>query len=62
MSKGAAELKAGLTALLALAGWWHLFGPSFQKWLKNRDRGRQMRPHSSRTKNDPSRNVPIEPL
>jgi hypothetical protein len=62
MSKGAAELKAAFAAFLALGGLWHLFGPSLGKRLTNGGRDRRTRRRPTRAQNDPSRNVPIDPV
>ena len=62
MSKGAEELRAVFAAILALAGFWHLFGSALGKRLANGSRDRRKRRRSKRAQSDPSRNVPIDPV
>ena len=62
MSKGAAELKAVFAAILALGGFWHLFGSALGKRPANGGRDPRTRRRRIRSQSDPSRNVPIDPV
>ena len=62
MSKGAETLRAVFAAILAAAGFWHLFGSMLGKRLANGGRDRRTRRRPKRAPSDPSRNVPIDPV